>query len=269
MPEQTDDTYRVVLLTKSGLDPQRRSAIYRLNRIDGITVVGIIIEEKIHGGLVDFTKSLAQSIIRDRGRGYAVRTYHAAVDLASTVKSKLESSDRMGGKELDDMLADIPIRYVSDMIDGDGARYIRELDPDLGIVWGTRILPESVFEIPSDGSIGLHSGKIPEYRGGPAGFWEIYNGEKEAGVTIQQLNEDLDAGQIIIQRTVPVNSTDSPADVRAKQGEITVDMVVEAVTGIKNGTLQPREWNGEKRPVNKPPTIAQLLRYWWRHRRRL
>jgi hypothetical protein len=261
------DTYRVVLLTKSGLSEQQRRTISRLQETADIAVVGIAIEDMIHGGLVDFTRNLVQSIIRARGQGYAVRSYHVARDLIKTLRSRLEiGGGRDDGTGSEDVVADIPVKYFSDMVSGECARYIRELDPDLGIVWGTRILPESIFGVPTDGSIGLHSGKIPEYRGGPAGFWEIYNGEDMAGVTVQQLNEDLDAGQIILQREVPIEPQDSPADVREKQNELTVDMVVKSVVGIQNGALEPSEWDGEKRPVNTPPTISQLLRYWWRRR---
>jgi methionyl-tRNA formyltransferase len=79
------------------------------------------------------------------------------------------------------------------------------LSPDLGLVVGTYILKESVFGVPRLGCINLHSGKVPEYRGSAPGFWELYNAETKVGVTIHRVTSTLDAGDIVLQATAPLD----------------------------------------------------------------
>lgn len=263
-----DSDYKVVLLTKAGVSHKKWKALERLNDTKGITVVGIIVEDLIHGSLPTFSANLLRKIIRHRGRGYPYRAFNAGRDIVRNVLSHISITrndvDDSSSSPSECDLSSIPIIKVSDMLSDYAESQIKRFEPDLAIVWGTRILPRRIFEIPTDGSIGIHAGKIPEYRGGPAGFWEIYNGETRAGVTVQKLNEQLDAGKIVKQATVPIKPDDSPADVRDRQTEITVDLVVEAVRGISDGSLEPRNWDGSKGKVNTPPTIAELVRYWLR-----
>jgi folate-dependent phosphoribosylglycinamide formyltransferase PurN len=77
--------------------------------------------------------------------------------------------------------------------------------PDLGVLAGTYILRESVFGIPRLGSVNLHSGKVPEYRGAAPAFWELYNGEVEVGVTVHQVEPALDAGGVYRQELFPLD----------------------------------------------------------------
>ena len=82
---------------------------------------------------------------------------------------------------------------------------IRERSPDLGVIAGTYILSPDVFALPRLGSINLHSGKAPEYRGAAPAFWELYNGEESVGITIHRVVADVDAGTILRQETFPLD----------------------------------------------------------------
>jgi len=269
-----EEPYRVVLLSKAGVGRQKREVLRGLAASDDIEVAGIVVEDMIHGSSSEYVRTLLHEIARRRGRGYPVRVYNAARDVFGTLLGSLPTPEGTDGDPRSEdgpdrtSLTDVSLIEVSDMLNEHARERIEALNPDLGIVWGTRILPPRIFDVPTDGSIGVHAGKIPEYRGGPAGFWELYHGEREAGVTVQDLNEELDARQIVRQETVPIGRGDSPADVRARQDGITADLVVEAVRGLKDGTLEPRDWDGEKRPVNTPPTIPQLVRFRIRQRGR-
>ena len=68
---------------------------------------------------------------------------------------------------------------------------VRALNPDLGLIYGSPILKPELFEIPGLGTLGIHHGKVPEYRGNKTTFWAMYNGERVAGVTIQKVNKAL------------------------------------------------------------------------------
>ena len=77
------------------------------------------------------------------------------------------------------------------------------------MVVGTYILRDGANDIPRYGSINLHSGKTPHYRGSAPAFWEMYNGETEIGITIHRVAA-LDAGDVLKQETFPLDS--APAD---------------------------------------------------------
>ena len=94
--------------------------------------------------------------------------------------------------------------HVPDFHDPACLATLRAFEPDLGVVAGTYILKEAVFSLPRLGSINLHSGKAPEYRGAAPAFWELYNGEREVGITIHRVATALDAGNILLQETFPL-----------------------------------------------------------------
>lgn len=73
---------------------------------------------------------------------------------------------------------------------------------DLGIIYGTNIVREAVFSIPRLGSINLHQGHAPYYRGGPTVFWELMNGENQLGITIHFVAAKVDTGDIVKQELI-------------------------------------------------------------------
>ncbi len=98
----------------------------------------------------------------------------------------------------------IPAIPVADFHDDAAKELLRSLKPDLGIVYGTNILRKSVFSIPRLGSINMHQGLAPKYRGGPSVFWELLNNESEVGITVHTVESKVDTGEIIAQATVPL-----------------------------------------------------------------
>ncbi|HEY2806660.1 MAG TPA: formyltransferase family protein [Gemmatimonadales bacterium] len=98
---------------------------------------------------------------------------------------------------------------VPEFHDAAALEQLRALAPDLGVVAGTYILKESLFGIPRLGSINLHSGKAPEYRGAAPAFWELHNGEPEVGITIHRVTAALDAGHILRQECFPLDTAPS------------------------------------------------------------
>ena len=69
------------------------------------------------------------------------------------------------------------IFFVPDLHDPDVVTRIRDLEPALGLVYGGPIIKPTVFNLPRFGTLGIHHGKVPEYRGKKTTFWSIYNGE--------------------------------------------------------------------------------------------
>ncbi|HKG22414.1 MAG TPA: formyltransferase family protein, partial [Blastocatellia bacterium] len=131
-------------------------------------------------------------------------------------------------------------------------------------VLGTNILKEPVFSIPRLGSINLHQGLAPFYRGGPPVFWELFNGESEVGLTVHFVAPKVDTGQIVLQETVPLSydysyGLDFEAfidDYRRQLADRSASLVAEAVRQIAEQTYvtRPQDTSLGKRyrlPVKK------------------
>jgi peptidoglycan/xylan/chitin deacetylase (PgdA/CDA1 family)/folate-dependent phosphoribosylglycinamide formyltransferase PurN len=120
------------------------------------------------------------------------------------------------------------------------------LDPTLGVVAGTYILEQSVFGAPRLGSINLHSGEAPAYRGAAPAFWELYNGEPSVGITIHEVLAKLDAGNVLLAEQFPLERApagDPMAYVARYRNEVLrphgVRMVAECVVQVARGTTNP------------------------------
>ena len=74
---------------------------------------------------------------------------------------------------------------------------INELKLDLIIRCGSGILKGQILNVTRYGILSSHHGDNRYYRGGPSGFWEVYNNSSESGFIIQRLNEKLDAGDVL------------------------------------------------------------------------
>ena len=83
---------------------------------------------------------------------------------------------------------------------------LKSCDPDIFLVasYG-KIIPKEIFEIPKFKTLNIHPSLLPKYRGASPIQAQILNTEKEIGVTIMQINEEMDKGEIIIQKITHQN----------------------------------------------------------------
>ncbi len=158
--------------------------------------------------------------------------------------------------------------------DLNGARAIellRSVNADLGVVLGTRILKRALFSVPRRGCINLHKGRVPDYRGMPPGFWELYDGCDVAGVTVHFVDDGLDTGDIVGASEIPIHPKETPESLRAKLDVEGARLLVSTIEQIQQGaeTRRPQPKTGHK-PRTRP-TRAQTLELYRRlpHWRRL
>jgi len=86
---------------------------------------------------------------------------------------------------------------------------LEALDPDLQVVVAFRMLPQAVWQLPKFGTFNLHASLLPQYRGAAPINWAIINGEKETGVSTFFIDEKIDTGAIIFQKSVPILDNDT------------------------------------------------------------
>lgn len=99
----------------------------------------------------------------------------------------------------------IKVYFVKNYHDDETIELLKKADADLGIIYGTNIIKEKVFALPKKGSINLHQADARIYRGGPPVFWELFNDEKEVGLTVHFVAAKVDTGDIILQKSFPLN----------------------------------------------------------------
>lgn len=91
------------------------------------------------------------------------------------------------------------------------------------------ILTGDVLSATQYGVLSYHHGDIREYRGGPAGFWEFMHNKKRAGVTLQRLTDQLDAGEIIVEKDVDISDANSWYTIRSRLYSASHDMLKRSV----------------------------------------
>lgn len=105
---------------------------------------------------------------------------------------------------------------------------LKEAEPDIIVAnnWRTWI-PPRIFNLPRHGTLNVHDSLLPKYAGFSPLIWALINNEPEVGVTAHLMNDELDAGDIVVQRAVPVGPTDTATDLFHK----TVDLIAPVTVG--------------------------------------
>lgn len=113
--------------------------------------------------------------------------------------------------------------------------------PDLILVLGWYYKVErAVRSLARFGCLGIHASLLPKYRGGAPVPWAIINGERETGVTLFHLEDEVDAGDIVAQRAFPIDPADTAADVLERVTEASVDVLRWAMPLIADGRAPRR-----------------------------
>ena len=148
----------------------------------------------------------------------------------------------------------IPVFQPVKMRDGTALATIRELAPELIVVaaYG-RILPNDILDCPPKGCINVHSSLLPAYRGAAPINWAILNGDRESGVTIMHMAEELDAGDIILQETTPISEEEDAEELYTRLAEMGAALLLRAVDQIAAGEARRTPQDGTK------ATLAPML----------
>ena len=131
--------------------------------------------------------------------------------------------------------------------------FVRSLNADLGLVFGTRILKPALFEIPKQGSINIHKRKVPDYRGGGAvGLWELLDDQKEIGVTVHRVEAKVDVGAVVRSALIPIDPFDGLESLALKADVVGADLIVAAIRDFANGTVTETPQIGSSKLFRRP-----------------
>jgi methionyl-tRNA formyltransferase len=141
----------------------------------------------------------------------------------------------------------LPVYQPLKMRDGEALGIIESLQPELIVVaaYG-KILPEEILNYPRLGSINVHSSLLPKYRGAAPINWAILDGEVETGVSIMYMAKELDAGDVILQKTTPISDEEDSLQLTIRLADLGAQALAEAVAALSNGTAVRTPQDHEK-----------------------
>lgn len=155
----------------------------------------------------------------------------------------------------------IPVWQPATLRDGKAEPIFRELAPDLVVVvaYG-RILPPELLHIAPLGCINLHVSLLPKYRGSAPIQWAVLNGDAETGVTIMQLDEGCDTGDILMVERVAIGPETTSGELFDQVSATGAKTLVTAIEKLAAGELTPQPQN-DAEATQAPPLTKEMARF--------
>lgn len=110
---------------------------------------------------------------------------------------------------------------------------------DLLVVVAYRILPATLFPLARFGAVNVHGSLLPKYRGAAPIQWAIANGETETGVTVFQLDAEIDHGQVLARAATPIGPEETSADLFGRLKDLGRDTLLKALEDLEAGRARP------------------------------
>lgn len=121
---------------------------------------------------------------------------------------------------------------------------IKSISPDFIVVAAFgQIFKKEILNIPKYGCINVHASLLPKYRGAAPINWAIINGEKETGVTIMEMAEGLDTGDMISKASIPIKEDDDSELIHDELAILGSQLLIKTLKDIVEG-------KAEKTPQN-------------------
>lgn len=194
---------------------------------------------------------------------FAVASLKALIDAGLNVVGVVTAPDKPAGRGMKMQESDVKkfalennlrILQPEKLKNKNFLQELKSLNADVQLVVAFRMLPEQVWNMPRLGTINLHGSLLPDYRGAAPINHAIINGEKETGVTTFQLQHEIDTGNILLQKKIPILPTDTAGSLHDKMKEVGAALLVETVMALAQGNLQPKP-QPEERENKQAPKI--------------
>lgn len=155
----------------------------------------------------------------------------------------------------------IPVWQPATLRDGEAEKVFRALQPDLVVVvaYG-RILPPELLHIAPLGCINLHVSLLPKYRGSAPIQWAVLHGDTETGVTIMQLDEGCDTGDILMVEPVAIGPETTSGELFEQVSSVGARTLVRAVAALAAGKLTPHPQDSAQ-ATQAPPLTKEMARF--------
>lgn len=161
------------------------------------------------------------------------------------------------GPALEDVATEV-VRVPT--LNGEEARAaLRRLGADVAISLDNAIIRPETFSVPAHGTINVHHGGVPDYRGGPPVFWELRDGLDRVGFTIHLIDAGIDTGPVLARGDVPIERRGTLAETLAA----TIPRLHDASLDALEAVLDTAAFEGERQPSGghhrTTPTLGDYL----------
>ena len=196
---------------------------------------------------------------------FAVPSLHALTEAGYAVAAVVTQPDKPKGRgktllptpvKEEAVMHDIPV-YQPEKVrnNPEFLEILKEINPDIIVVaaYG-QIIPKEILELPKFGCINIHASLLPKYRGAAPIQQAVIDGEKVSGVTIQQMGEGLDTGDMISKIVIPISPTETGGSLFGKLAQAGADLLIKTLPSIEQGTAE-----FEKQPEESPTPYAAMI----------
>lgn len=149
----------------------------------------------------------------------------------------------------------IPVYQPKKVREKEFTEALRNLSPNVIVVAAFgQIITKEILEIPRFGCINVHASLLPAYRGAAPIQWAVINGEKESGVTIMQMDEGLDTGDMIDKVVVPLAQDETGGSLFDKLSQAGARLCVKVLKDLEEGKAVR-----EKQPEESTTPYASMI----------
>ncbi|WP_440054625.1 methionyl-tRNA formyltransferase [Pseudoalteromonas sp. T1lg65] len=138
----------------------------------------------------------------------------------------------------------IPVLQPTSLKTAEAQAALAEFNADVMVVvaYGV-LLPKAILETPRLGCLNVHGSILPRWRGAAPIQRAIWAGDAETGVTIMQMDEGLDTGDMLHIERCPITATDTSADLYAKLAELGPQALIKTLANLGSGNCQAEPQN--------------------------
>jgi peptidoglycan/xylan/chitin deacetylase (PgdA/CDA1 family) len=146
---------------------------------------------------------------------------------------------------------------VSDVHAPGSIAAVREFAPDLGLSLAAPILRRALFSLPRLGTINLHKGKLPEFRGMPPAFWEMWHDQASVGCSVHCVDDRLDTGDLVVESSVSRARHSTVRGLQLQLDEVGIDLMIAATRSLLDGSAARRPQPAGQGTTHRKPTLSQ------------
>ena len=182
---------------------------------------------------------------------FAVAPLEAIIEAGHKVTAVVTQPDKQKGRGKEVQMTPvkecalahgIPVFQPVKIKEQEAIAVLKEYEADIFVIAAFgQLLSEEILNMPKYGCINIHASLLPTYRGAAPIQWVILNGEKETGVTIQQMAKGLDTGDMLLRKVVPIAPKETGESLHDKLMEAGAELITEALVKIEKGEITPEK----------------------------
>ncbi len=137
------------------------------------------------------------------------------------------------------LAAELPVIQPENVNTRQVIEKLEKLNPDVIVVvaFGQKISNE-ILDLPKHKCVNIHASLLPKYRGAAPINWAIINGEKETGITTMIMSEKMDAGEVIIRKSLTINPDETTGELGDRLSKLGAETLLESLMQIETGNAE-------------------------------